>query len=79
MADLALERHDEKVKELLDVMEEKGIRNTLSVVDKMGDLHLEDDLHRALVQWIKAGYPVKGLKEKFWNRDGSRNVWLGFS
>lgn len=62
--DLAPEEHDEKVFELLGVMEEKGIHNALSVVQKMGDPHLEDDLHRVLVQWIKAGYPINGLKEK---------------
>lgn len=61
---LEQEEHDTKVSELLGLMEEKGIHNALSVVDKMNDPHIEDDLHRVLVQWLKAGYAIKGLKEK---------------
>lgn len=58
------EEHTVKINELLSLMEEKGIHNALSVISKMNDSHLEDDMHRALVQWMKEGYPIKGLKEK---------------
>ncbi|MFA6094936.1 MAG: type IV secretory system conjugative DNA transfer family protein [Candidatus Paceibacterota bacterium] len=60
---LSPEQHDHKMAELLALLQEKGIKNTLSVVEKMNDPHLEDDFHRFLVQYIKQGYAV-GLKEK---------------
>lgn len=56
------EEHDSKMNELLGIMHEKGIKNTLSVIQKMDDPHIEDDFHRLLVQYLKAGYPVDGLK-----------------
>ncbi|MBI2047975.1 MAG: hypothetical protein HYT27_02450, partial [Parcubacteria group bacterium] len=62
--DLAPEEHDEKMGELLTVLQEKGIKNTLSVVEHMKNPHLEDDFHRFLVEYIKEEFPVRGLKEK---------------
>ncbi|MBI2109297.1 MAG: DUF87 domain-containing protein [Parcubacteria group bacterium] len=62
--DLAPEEHDEKIGELLGVLNERGIKNTLSIVEKLKDPHLEDDFHRFLVEYIKEGFPVAGLKEK---------------
>ncbi len=56
--------HDEKVREFLGMLEEKGIYNTLSIIEKMEDTYLEDDLHRVLVQIIKSGHSIKGLKER---------------
>jgi len=61
---LSPEEHDEKMSELLGILHEKGIKNTLSIVSKMNDPHIEDDFHRFLVQYIKGGYAVDGLKEK---------------
>ncbi|MFC1801836.1 helicase HerA domain-containing protein [Patescibacteria group bacterium] len=61
---LAPEKHDDQMAELLLLLEEKGIKNTLSVVEKLEDPHLEDDFHRVLVQYIKEGYPIKNFKEK---------------
>ncbi|TSC60981.1 MAG: Uncharacterized protein G01um1014107_159, partial [Parcubacteria group bacterium Gr01-1014_107] len=58
------EPHDRQIYELANLLEEKGIKNTFSVLDKLGSPHLEDDFHRFLVQYIKAGYEVAGLKEK---------------
>ena len=48
--DLVPEEHDTKMSELLLLLNEKGIRNTLSVVEKMNSPHIEDDFHRFLVQ-----------------------------
>lgn len=62
--ELQPEVHDRKIEELIVLLEEKGIKNTLSIIEKMGDFHLEDDFHRFLVQYVKAGFAVKGLKEK---------------
>ncbi|MDO8591049.1 MAG: hypothetical protein Q7R65_03685, partial [bacterium] len=62
--ELSPETHDKKIEELIAILEEKGIKNTLDIIKKLGDFHLEDDLHRFLVQYVKAGFAVKGLKEK---------------
>ena len=51
---LSPETHDRKMEELLGVLVERGIMNTLSVVEEMGNPHLEDDFHRVLVQYLKA-------------------------
>lgn len=62
--DLSPEEHDKKIEELIGVLQEKGVFNVMSVIEKIGDAHLSDDFHRFLVQYIKAGLPVRGLKEK---------------
>jgi len=55
--------HDEKIEEFVGIMEEKGLRNTLSVVEKLDNPHLEDDFHRFLVQYfVELGTPP-GIKE----------------
>ncbi len=62
------ETHDKKMEELLGILNEKGIRNVLSILSNMKDPHLEDDFHRLLVQYIAKGYPAKGvdtLNEEF--------------
>ncbi len=61
---LSPEPHDKKVESLLVLVHQKGIKNTLKVVEKLGDTHVEDDLHRFLIQYVKRGFDVKGLKEK---------------
>ncbi len=55
------EAHDKKMEELLFIMNEKGIKNALSVLTQFKDPHLEDDLHRFLTQYIKHGYSSKDL------------------
>ncbi len=62
--DLAPEAHDGKMAELLGILQKKGIKNTLSVVEKMKDPHLEDDFHRFIIEYIKEEFPVMGLTEK---------------
>lgn len=62
--DLSPEEHDKKIEELISILKTKGVLNAISVVEKLGDAHLEDDFHRFLVQYIKAGFPVHGLKDK---------------
>jgi hypothetical protein len=61
---LAPEKHDDQIAELISILQQKGIINTIAIVQRMNNPHLEDDLHRFLVQYIKEGYKVKGLKEK---------------
>ncbi|MDD4803997.1 MAG: DUF87 domain-containing protein [Candidatus Pacebacteria bacterium] len=62
--DLAPEDHDTKMSELVDILQEKGIFNVLSVIESLKNPHIEDDFHRFLVQYIKAGFPIPGMKEK---------------
>lgn len=50
------EKHDKKMEELVSILKEKGIKNSMSVLDAFKDPHLEDDYHRYLVQYIKRGY-----------------------
>jgi hypothetical protein len=57
------ESHDKQIESLIGLLQEKGIKNTLSVVEKMGNPHIEDDFHRFLIQYIKAGYSVPGFSE----------------
>lgn len=55
------ETHDNKIEELLNILNTKGIKNAMAVLNAMKDPHLEDDFHRFLVQYIKHGYEAKGV------------------
>lgn len=57
------ETHDSKMEELLAVLLSKGISNTLSIVSKMNNPHLDDDFHRFLVQYLYTTHKIPGLKE----------------
>lgn len=59
--DLAPERHDKKIEELLSIIDTKGIKNAMSVLSEFKDPHLEDDFHRFLVQYVKKGFKAKEL------------------
>src|SRR3989344_4572104 len=59
--DLAPETHDKKIEELLSILEDRGIKNAMSVLTGLKDPHLEDDFHRFLVQYLGHGYDAKGL------------------
>lgn len=61
---LAPEAHDSKVAELYQIMKEKGIKNAMSVADALNDPHVEDDFHRFLVQYLKKGMEIPGLKPR---------------
>ena len=62
--DLSPEKHDKKMEELILILQEKGVLNTISVIEKLNDPHIEDDFHRFLVQYIKAGFPMPNKDEK---------------
>ena len=55
------EPHDKQVDGILQLIQEKGIRNALSVVAKLKNPHLEDDVHRALVRYVAEGLPDTGI------------------
>jgi len=62
--DLSPEEHDKKMEELVGTLQEKGIHNTLRVVEGLKNPHLEDDFHRFLVEYLKKGYLLEGLNER---------------
>src|SRR3990167_3957716 len=57
------ESHDNVMEELLGLVITKGIKNALSVVEAMSNPHIEDDFHRILIQYFKAGQAVLDSKE----------------
>ena len=63
------DRDDTAMEELLGVLEEKGIKNALTVAERMQNPHIEDDFHRVLVQYIAKGHSTPTLAEKtpLWN------------
>ncbi|MEK9185430.1 MAG: hypothetical protein AAB863_01515, partial [Patescibacteria group bacterium] len=50
---LTPEEHDKTIEELARLAKEKGIRNALSVVEKLGDFHITDDFHRYMAEYLK--------------------------
>ncbi len=54
------ESHDKQVDGILKLAVENGIRNALSVAQRIKNPHLEDDVHRALVRYVAEGLPDKG-------------------
>ncbi|MFA6273851.1 MAG: TraM recognition domain-containing protein [Candidatus Paceibacterota bacterium] len=57
------ETHDTTMEELLGLVLTKGIRNAMSVVESMGNPHIDDDFHRLLVQYFKTGQASLNIKE----------------
>lgn len=54
---------DKQMDELVLMLTEKGIKNTLSVLEKLNNPHLSDDFHRFLIQYLAQGMEACGLKE----------------
>ncbi len=61
--ELEPEEHDETMNELLGIMQEKGLKNTLAIVEKMNSPHIADDFHRFLVQYIAHAAEVPELRK----------------
>ncbi|MEK7200747.1 MAG: TraM recognition domain-containing protein [Patescibacteria group bacterium] len=60
------EEHDKQISELVRLAKEKGIKNALSVVEKMQNFHITDDFHRFIAEYLKEGFTIPGtdMKEK---------------
>lgn len=58
-----------KVEEVVRLAFTEGVRNALSVLEKIGDAFLTDEVHRALIRSIRGGTTVADLKEgtPLWN------------
>jgi hypothetical protein len=61
---LSPEKHDDIIGELYGTLLERGIKNSLAVVAKMKNQHLEDDFHRFLVQYLQSQHTIPGLVNK---------------
>ncbi len=61
---LSPEEHDRQINELVSLAKEKGIKNALSVVEKMHDFHITDDFHRFISEYLKEGFTISGLSDK---------------
>ncbi len=49
--------------ELVQLALEKGIRNTLTVLDKTNNAYIIDEVHRRLIEHVKNGVEISDLKE----------------
>jgi len=58
------EEHDKQMNELIKLAKEKGIKNALSVVEKMQNFHVTDDFHRFISEYLKEGFTIPGLDMK---------------
>ncbi len=54
--------HD-PISDILNLAKEKGIRNALSVLDKVNNAYVVDEVHRQLVEQIRGGVRIQDLKE----------------
>lgn len=63
-AELNLGGSEAAITALQKTLEEKGIKNALSVLEKLHDPHVTDDFHRYLVRYVAAGLPVRDRDEK---------------
>ena len=64
LAELNLGGSEQAIRSLQKTMEEKGIKNALSVLEKIADPRTTDDFHRYLVRYIATGLPALGFDEK---------------
>jgi TraM recognition site of TraD and TraG len=58
------EEHDMQVEELYHMMIAKGVKATLSHIDKQNDPHLLDDFHRFLVQYLAQAKELPQVAQK---------------
>lgn len=61
---LSPEEHDVQINELVKLAKEKGIKNALSVVEKLSDFHITDDFHRFISEYLREGFTIPGFNEK---------------
>lgn len=62
--DLSFGDSEAAVRSLKQTMETKGIKNALSVLEKLNDPHVADDFHRYLVRYVASGLVPPGIDEK---------------
>src|SRR3989344_5680771 len=62
--ELSPEEHDAQITELIHLLQKRGLRNVLAVVDGMQNPHVADDFYRVLIEYIAEGYAVPGIPKK---------------
>lgn len=58
-----IESAHDKVSEVVAIALEKGVHHALSMLEKQQSAYLTDEVHRRLIEEIKTGHQVEGLKE----------------
>lgn len=61
---LSPEEHDRQIHQLVKMAKEKGIKNALSVVEKMANFHITDDFHRFVAEYLREGFTLPGIDKK---------------
>ncbi|MEK7460204.1 MAG: TraM recognition domain-containing protein, partial [Patescibacteria group bacterium] len=56
--------HKGTIDELMRVMNERGIKNALAILEKLNDPHMEDDFHRFLVQYFIDDKVAEGFSKE---------------
>lgn len=57
--ELAPEEHDEKMGEIIYILQEHGVTQAINAAEKGGNPHIIDDFHRILVEWVREGLSAK--------------------
>jgi hypothetical protein len=63
MSHQVVELATQKVEEIVRISYEKGIRNALSILEKMADPFLTDEVHREMVSILRQEHRIADLKE----------------
>lgn len=61
---LSPEEHDGIIEDLYAFMLDRGIKNTLEMIKRMNNPHIEDDFHRFLVQYVLSNHDVPELSSR---------------
>ena len=56
--------HREKMREIYQVLAEKGVLSAVKLSQALGNPHIEDDFHRVLVEYVRTGAIVPGLEKE---------------
>lgn len=56
--------HKEIIDQLLGILETKGIKNALTILEKLNNPHIEDDFHRMLVQLLLETGELAGISRE---------------
>ena len=62
---LAPEAHDEKMGEIIYVLQKNGVTKAIKFAEDTANPHLIDDFHRVLVEWVREGLPISERRVAF--------------
>lgn len=58
------ETSGDQLGDIIELARTRGVKNALTVLEKVGDPYLNDEVHRLLIQDIKAGRPLASFDER---------------